>query len=292
MKKLILLSAVFSLFFIGCSDDDEVGTFGPNSTIVGFQDSILSRTYITDFEDSDLNVPVGLISFENETFPSEVTLQWSIDPTSTATAGVEYDMPSSTTVVLPSGSSVVYIPFNVHPNTFDPSNPKDIVINLTTATGAGAIIGEQFKKVRVTLVGVCSSELEGNYSTSTFRPDNNATYTFANEVITKTADPTGSEYKTTYVGQYYAGPQAPGSANTVVLGPATSAGYTFTDICGNLKMSTQNLASIYSNEVRQSAAQFANSFENPVTGVLVIRYSIFFTNNTVERPFISTYTPL
>lgn len=292
MKKLILLSAVFSLFFIGCSDDDEVGTFGPNNTIVGFQDSIISRTYITDFEDSELNVPVGLISIEDETFPGDVTLQWSIDPSSTATAGVEYDMPTSTSVVLPSGNSVVYIPFNVHPNTFDPANPKDIVINLTTATGSDAIIGQQFKKIRVSLLGVCSSALEGNYSTSTVRPATGAIYTFANESIAKTADPTGSEYKTTYVGPYYGGPQTPGSANTVVLAPATSAGYTFTDICGNLKMSTQNLASIYSNEVRQSATQFSNSFENPVTGVLVIHYSIFFTDNTVERPFISTYTPL
>ncbi|HRN98161.1 MAG TPA: hypothetical protein PLA69_02420, partial [Flavobacterium sp.] len=71
-----------------------------------------------------------------------------------------------------------------------------------------------------------------------------------------------------------------------------SAGYYLTDICGKLQVPTQNLAQAYSNEVRQNATQFANSTVNEETGQITIHYSIFFTNNTVERPFFSVYTPL
>jgi hypothetical protein len=151
--------------------------------------------------------------------------------------------------------------------------------------------GKKHLNTKTTKVNVaCVSDLAGNYSTSTSRVGTTTIYTFASETFDLVGD---GQYNTSYVGPYYGSGQTPASSgNGVLLAPASDAGYTFTDICNNMQMETQNLASIYSNEVRQTAAQRALSFRNPTTGVIVIHYSVWFTGNTVERPFISTYTPL
>lgn len=290
MKKIFLLSAVLTLVFTSCDKGDEVGTFGANNTIVGFPDNF-SKSFFTNVSTGELLVPTTLVSYVNETYPSDVTINWSVDPSSTAVAGVDYDLPTSTTVTIPSGSTTANIPFTVHPNVFDPSDPKKLVLRMNTVATGNALVGEQFRLVTITLQGVCVSDIGGNYSTSTLRVNNGAIYTFANEVITPTA-PGGSEYITTYVGPYYCTGQAPGSANTVNLPAGTVAGYVFTDICDTMQLATQNLAAVFSNEVRQSPAQFANSVRNPITGVMVIYYSVYFTGNTVERQFVSTYTPI
>ena len=142
---------------------------------------------------------------------------------------------------------------------------------------------------KTTVTVSCGSFLEGLYSNSTFRPDNGATYTFAQDNVRKTGD---GLYLTSYIGPYYCAGQTPGSANTIQLPAGTNAGYVFKDVCSELGLETQNLAAAFTNEVRQSAAQKALSTVDLTTGVITVHYSIFFTGNTVERPFITTLTPL
>lgn len=150
--------------------------------------------------------------------------------------------------------------------------------------------GKEHLNTKSTKVNVaCVSRLAGNYRTSTFRPSNGSTYTFALETLEQVAD---GQYNTTYVGQYYGAGQTPGSAGTALLAATTDAGFTFTDICDNLQVETQNLGNAYTNEIRQTAAQRALSRRNPATGVLKIYYSIWFTGNTVEREFVTTMTPI
>jgi hypothetical protein len=143
---------------------------------------------------------------------------------------------------------------------------------------------------KTTVTVSCGSFLEGLYSNSTFRPDNGATYTFAQDNVRKIGD---GLYLTSYIGPYYCAGQTPGtSGNTIQLPAGTNAGYEFKDVCSELGLETQNLAAAFTNEVRQSAAQKALSTVDLTTGVITIHYSIFFTGNTVERPFITTLTPL
>ena len=143
---------------------------------------------------------------------------------------------------------------------------------------------------KTTVTVSCGSFLEGLYSNSTFRPDNGATYTFAQDNVRKIGD---GLYLSSYIGPYYCAGQTPGtSGNTIQLPAGTNAGYVFDDVCGVLGLETQNLAAAFTNEVRQSAAQKALSTVDLTTGVITIHYSIFFTGNTVERPFITTLTPL
>ncbi|MBA4153745.1 hypothetical protein [Flavobacterium sp.] len=136
----------------------------------------------------------------------------------------------------------------------------------------------------------CGSFLKGLYSNSTVRTETGVVYTFAQDNVREIGD---GLYLTSYIGPYYCAGQTPGtSGNTIQLPAGTNAGYVFKDVCGVLGLETQNLAAAFTNEVRQSAAQKALSSVDLTTGVITIHYSIFFTGNTVERPFITTLTPL
>lgn len=136
----------------------------------------------------------------------------------------------------------------------------------------------------------CPSSLSVAYSTSTVRVDTGTVYTYALENFTLLDG--AVNYRTDYIGNYYGTLQTAGSSGNTIPLAAGIAGYTFSDICNNIQIQTQNLANYYSNEVRQSDAQRALSYRNTTTGVIVVHYSIMFTGNTVERQFISTYTPL
>jgi hypothetical protein len=294
MKKVILLFSAVALLFVGCSEGEEVGTFGATDTIVGFSAKEYSVNFGTNLESSTLKVPVNLISYANEQFPNDVTMVWSVDATSTAVAGVDYALPASTSVTITNGTTTDNFEVTVYPIVFDPNAPKKLVLNMTTVSTDNAVIGDQYKQVTITLQGVCVSFLEGDYSTSTLRVNNGTIYTHALESFVYT-DAAAGEYRNDYIGAYHSAGQTPGTSSlggpTVEL-QGTSAGFAFADICGKLRVPTQNLASVYSNEVRQTEAQFQASNVNPETGVVTIYYSIWFTGNTVEREFISTYTPL
>jgi len=294
-RRIILMTAIAATFAIGC-DDDEVGTFGPNETIVGFTADYAPK-FTIDQPSATLNVPINLISYEDATFPGDVTVTVSVDEeATTAVVGTDYAGLTTTTVTIPSGSTVGFIPITVYPEVFNPDEPTKIVLNMNTVTTDNAIIGAQYSKVVVTLQGVCVSHLAGSYTNVTTRLSNGIEVHFGTDVITSTGD---SDYLTQYIGQYHgtAFSPAPIYQGGALVGQtqglaSPSSGYDFTDICGKLQVPTQALGHIYTNDVRQSASQFANSFLNEETGQLTIHYSIFFTDNTVEVPFISVYTPL
>lgn len=288
MKKLLLL-AVISLGLFSCNDD-EPQAFGPNQTIIGFAKKKVSNSFLTDVPSASLNVPISLIGFANETLPGEVVVNWSIDPSSTAVDGVEYTISGPQVVSIAAGSTTGTANFTVYPTTFDATAPKTIVINLTTVTSNNAIVGEQYKQVIVTLQGVCNSQLQGNYSNSTVIPVSSSVYNFNDEVWTKD-DGTVSDYTGNHVGRFYGTTQVAGTGSPQTQLAVPVAVLFFTDICDKIKLEQQLLANAYSNIVTQDATQFANSTVDPDTGVVTFHYSIWFTNNTIERKHIGTYVP-
>lgn len=184
-----------------------------------------------------------------------------------------------------SGLSVNGVPLPTDDSTLNIGDAWELTY-MSNLDNGNAHMNVQKTKVTVS----CGSFLEGLYSNSTLRPETGAVYTFAEDNVRKIGD---GLYLSSYIGPYYCAGQTPGtSGNTIQLPAGTNAGYVFDDVCGVLGLETQNLAAAFTNEVRQSAAQKALSTVNLTTGVITIHYSIFFTGNTVERPFITTLTPL
>lgn len=288
MKKLIYLSAFVLTTLVSCTQDDGVQT-GPNASIVGFAaPNVISQNF-TDVPTDQVSVAFNYVSYANETIPSEdVTVTWEVDAVnSTAVEGVEFDFTSaSRQFTIPGGQTVVVLPIDVYPVAFEVDTPTKLVLKLTTVDSNNAIIGAQYKSVTVVFQGLCPSNLAGSYSCVTTRTDNFTTYSWSNEIITSVGP---GQYVTSTTARFYSPGGDPGVGGTTAL--VVPAGYNFSDVCNSLTVTSTNLANAYTNLQTQSDVEQAASFVDTDTGVITIRYSIGFTNNTVFVPYESVYTP-
>lgn len=296
-KKLflfsLLLGTIVSCDHIGADNALDYGT-GPFVTQFPYAEktAFFLKTPATVFP---YDIPVELVGGNGLPLASNIDLAYEVDlVNSTAIEGTHFSFASpSTNLVIPAGSTFASIKINVNSGSLDDANPPVLILKLKSVSASGANIVNSGNKATISLIlqGFCTSALAGNYSlVSTRISPAGGPYTAALDVIDEVSAGT---YNTTFTGGFYSpGGGTPGTGSWSALAAGYDAGYTFKEVCGRIKLETQNLAGVYSNEVRQSAAQYAASNVNAVTGVITVYYSIFFSGNTVERTYSSVYTPI
>lgn len=234
MKKLMSLFIVASAF-LSCTDDDirTEQDFSSGPKVVGFATGIQTVPY---FEDEGVvlrHFPMNLIGNANgQPSETDVVVSYTVDPASTATDGVEYNMVETTgTITIPAGATFGEFPVEVNTGQLNPTQKTELILNLTTSS-EGSIVGAQYSKLRIVFVG-CLSQLAGNYRKVTTWNNGANSFTRTNEVFTEVDINT---FRTRYVGNWN-------------LGTFTPEGYEFIDICGEITILTQNLGE-YSNEIK------------------------------------------
>ena len=296
LKKLFLFSLILGIT-VSC---DHVGAdnaldYGKGPFVTQFPYATKTAFFLkTPAVVFPYDIPVELVGGNGLPLSSNIDLAYEVDlVNSTAIEGTHFSFAgTSKNLLIPAGSTFASIKINVNSGSLDDSNPPVLVLKLKSVASSGAnIVNSGNKgKISLTLQGFCTSALAGNYSLVTNRiSPAGGPYTAPKDVIDEVAAGT---YNTTFTGNYYAPGSTTGTGTWGVLGSATDGGYTFKEVCGRIKLETQQLASVYTNQVRQSAAQYAASNVNATTHVITVYYSIFFSGNTVERTYKSTYTPI
>ena len=248
-----------------------------------------------DNEVFNFDIPLELVGGNGLAVDSDLNLTFEVNTDlSTAIEGTHFTFATSATnAVIPAGNKFSSIKINVDSATLDDQNPPVLVLDLLAATADGetVVVSGNKYRITITLQGTCTSDLAGNYSVSTTRlTPAGGPYTRTDEFIDEIGVGT---YNTTTVGNYKAVADLTLTGTWNNLDPSLpDVGYDFKEVCGRIRVEEQKLAHAYPNLVKQTAAQYALSTLNEATGVLTIEYSIFFTNNTVERPYRSVYTPL
>jgi len=280
---------VLSATYISCTSDD-VMSFDNSPYIVGFTKATDVKSYVTTGDIVPLNVPINLIGGQQGlTMDTDVTISYELDASSTAVVGDEFDFVNATNnVVLPGGGTSVDLPLLINTGNLETGteNAKTIVLNLTSVTSVNqVVIGTQYQQIIITLNGLCYSNLQGTYSLVATRiTAPAAVYNLPGEDITVVSD---GVYLTSSTGPYNT--RGLISAGAQLATP--TAGFIFSEVCNDITLQTQQLGGGYSNIVTQDAAQASVSHKDPVTGVLTIEYSVWFTGNTVERRYRGVYTP-
>lgn len=231
MKKLMSLLVVASAF-MSCTDDDirSEHQLSNGPKVVGFASSLATVEYFEDEGVVMREFPMALIGNGNgQASATPIEVSYEIDPLSTATEGVEYDLVDlSGKITIPAGGTFGNFPINVNTGQLNPTEKTQLILNLTT-TSPGSVIGSQYSQLKITFVG-CQSQLQGSYTAVISTVAGTSTRT--NESITVVGI---NRFKTTYVGRY-------------ALGTFTPSGYQFVDICGEISVPDQNLGQ-YSNQV-------------------------------------------
>ncbi|UUC45662.1 hypothetical protein [Flavobacterium cerinum] len=209
--KLLLLFVASAVMTVSCDLGDEAPSYGDSRAIVGFAKTTQGAGIVTDGTNKRVNAVIEVIG-GNLGLPAEndIAVTYDVDASSTATLGHEFDFAlTERTLIIPAGTKSVVVPIDVHSGNVVVGQDKTIVLKVTAATSASAVVvGSNYSKLSIRLQGLCFSNLAGNY----YIP-----YTSGNSpvVITKVGD---GNYK----------------SNRTPGWPTAPYEFYFTDICGQL----------------------------------------------------------
>ena len=166
MKKLkiLFLSLIAMTSVVSCVVEDEVASEQLTDTpyAVGFKRASKSVNVLLTGEVQTINEPIEILGGSDFTDNNpEIEVNLAVDPSSTAVEGTHFTM-ATKKVVIPAGARFVTIPIKILSENIQVNNNKRIVLNVTSANGS--VIPTANKKLTVTLVGVCVSDLAGEYS--------------------------------------------------------------------------------------------------------------------------------
>ena len=289
LKKISL--ALFSIALLFSCVKDDVEDFKSGTHIVGFKNKVSSYIYTgTDVNPVQISEPIDLIGGGDGTpSDSNIAVQFSIDPSSTAIQGTDYTINATgNQVTIPAGSDFVLLPITINPTALPGNTPRTIKINLTQVSSSNAVISDSDKQITIT-IAKCESDLAGNYTLQVTRIDNGTVYNFSSETITSTG--TLGEYVTSSTGPY--GPIAFGGLDDLTDDGAPRNGFIFNDVCQTISISEQNLGDYYSNLVYGNPDETNEVTLDPGTGEVVsIEMTYTVTFNAGPRKYRAIYTKI
>lgn len=276
--KIVLFAFVASIFASSCLVDDDVAReFDQSPAVVGFDKELAAENYFSDEGAVLTNYPVVLLGNGGDgTLPTEdIVVQYEISENSTATPGQEFDFTdNSGTLTIPAGQSFANFAININTGNLDPNVPTELILNLTEVTQGDAVVSSGNNKIAITFVG-CQSDVDAyTYNVTSIRLSDGGVVASAVEEIEMVDI---NEFQTVSTGAY-----GPNSDNYAGGSIAANNGFTFIDICGEITVSSQNLASTYSNQV------YGSGSVDPETGTITITYTITFASGdqVIETTYV------
>lgn len=154
---------VASLTATACFDDPGTETFfGGN--YVEFNDANLPNGLISRFvrsSDTQTDVVDVQLNRVSTNGSGAITVNIEVDPASTAVEGVHYEL-NATSATMNAGEFVSTIPVTVLTGNIDPSETPDLILNISSVTGAE--VSPNYGSLTIPIRVICPSELAGEYT--------------------------------------------------------------------------------------------------------------------------------
>ncbi|MDD7914748.1 hypothetical protein [Polaribacter ponticola] len=281
MKKIskYLLLFVLSLSITSClvDDSDFTADFDETSNVVGFTKSSSSIAGVANGDEYMFELPLEVKGPTAAAYTSDVTINISVDPSSTAVEGTNFTLGATSLVLTAANDYKVNLPITLLTQGIAAPLAESPVLKLMVSSADGVDnILPNGKSLDLTLNYLCFSNLAGNYDV-TLRYINASAGIDSNYAFTDTLTETGDgEYRSGRVGHWTA----------AQLGG--TPGMTFNDVCNVVSIPYQNLVDRYSNIVEGVAG---DSSVDPATGAISFHYTIVVPPATDGREYFVTYTP-
>lgn len=281
MKKIsnYLLLFVLSLSIASClvDDADLTADFDQGPNVAGFTATSRTLGGVANGSEYAFNLPMEVKGPTVSNYKNDVLVNISVDPSSTAVEGTNFELESKTLVLTAANNYQADLPITMLTDGIMAplAESPTLVLLVSEADGENNVLPNG-KKLTVSLNYLCFSNLAGTYNVETRYVragsgiDQTTTYT---DVVTEVAD---GEYRTGRVGHWTA----------ATLGG--TPGMTFLDVCNEISVPYQNLVDLYSNIVEGVEGK---SSVDPDTGVITFEYTIIVPPATSDREYYITYTP-
>lgn len=283
--KLLLLTAVASLFATSCLVDDEVNSIvTPANTpyIIGFDNSGATESYFADEGTIEKGYPLslkGTPTGENST--SDIIIDYVMDPSSTAVEGQEFDfVDASGQLTIPANSNYALLPININTGSFDPIAPTELVLKIST-TANNTVVSQQYETLTIKFVGCLSTVDTASYDVSIeYTAVSGAVTNYTNYGESFTGTGTPNNFITETSGHWTPGQLSPGAD-----------GFYFEDICGDIFIYNQQLGGYWGNTVEgYLGSENAAGSVDPITGDIHMEYNVCFGGDC--RKYKVDYTKL
>ena len=160
---IFLAMLVATLTTTACFDDQGYDTLYDGNQVEFNAANLpngLTQSFVrlTPTQTDILNVQINRVSTSGA---APITINIDADPTSTAVEGVHYRLDSKS-ITIGAGEFITTLPVTVLTGNIDPSETPDLILNITSATGAE--VSSNYGSLKVAIRVICPSELAGTYS--------------------------------------------------------------------------------------------------------------------------------
>jgi len=161
--RIIFIAVASCFMFSSCLVEDDLVDFGDSPVLVQFANSSVTANFIRDDANPGIftyDIPVVLIGGKNQPISKSVDVTVSIDPSSTATEGVEFNLLTSS-LTIPAGQTSAPIQIEVLTENLDPDDPKTLVLSIDSSS---LTISDSFK-TSIDLQAACPFDITTFYGT-------------------------------------------------------------------------------------------------------------------------------
>lgn len=161
--RIILIAVVSSFMFSSCLVEDDYVDFGDTPVLVQFENTAATAIFIKDDvnpETFTYNIPVVLIGGKNQPISQSVDVTVGIDPSSTATEGVEFNLLDNM-VTIPAGETSVPVQIEVISGNLDTEDPKTLVLSIESSS----LTISESSKTSIEIQAACPYDITGFYGT-------------------------------------------------------------------------------------------------------------------------------
>ena len=165
--KLAYLAVLVSLLFSSCLVDDDVVDFGTGPNLVGFSAGTINLPVDATGDEYTKEITVSIIGPTVDKMTDDVTLSLSLDASSTAVEGTNYEFPSdiSNVVLTAANDYTTTIPFKIISAGIAPPETRTLVLNINeVSTSENVVANEKSTTTTVSIIYNCLSDLTGTYT--------------------------------------------------------------------------------------------------------------------------------
>ncbi|TXE06902.1 hypothetical protein ES711_13225 [Gelidibacter salicanalis] len=168
--KIRNIATILSVFFMVSCDtllDQNETDFGKGPILAQFESSSTTANFITDGTVATYNVPIAIVGGNNLPLSQPVDITISVDPSSTAQAGVEFALEKTTYTIMP-GDMSVNAEIKVDTKNLDPFDAKTLVLRIDSSSQGVS----ESNKTNIVLQAVCELDMSsfvGDYTSTTTR---------------------------------------------------------------------------------------------------------------------------
>ena len=163
-KKYLLLLGL-ALMFTSCLVDDtapsDLNDDGPN--LVGFANKTQNLSAVSDGSEYEFDIRMQVIGPNVTTASSDITASVSVDPSSTAVAGIHYVLDSNSITLTSDGNYLGILPITVITDGIMAPLPENPILKLNIESATGENVVGNGNSLTLTFVYQCFADLSGTY---------------------------------------------------------------------------------------------------------------------------------